>query len=85
MGFKFFRQYGIGEYIVDFYCPQRKLVIEVDGSQHYSDGGREYDELRQNYMDSLAINTIRFSNLDVLQNMNGVLTQIENELPLAPS
>ena len=70
---KFFRQYGIGEYIADFYCPQCKLVIEIDGNQHYSNDGDEYDKSRENYMNSLAIKTIRFSNSDILQNMNSVL------------
>jgi very-short-patch-repair endonuclease len=87
MGCKFYRQYGIGEYIADFYCPQHKLVIEIDGSHHYSDDGREYDMSREKYMSSLAIKTIRFSNLDVLQNIEGVLAEIakELELPLTPS
>ncbi len=79
-GCKFFRQYGIGEYIADFYCPQYKLVIEIDGSHHYSDDGNEYDQSREDYMNSLAVKTIRFSNLDVLQNIDGVLSQIEKEV-----
>jgi very-short-patch-repair endonuclease len=87
MGYKFFRQYGIGEYIADFYCPEHKLVIEIDGSHHYSEDGREYDESREEYMNSLAIKTIRFTNLDVLRNIEGVLSEIEKELelPLTPS
>ncbi len=85
MGCKFYRQYGIGEYIVDFYCPQRKLVIEIDGSQHSFGEGREYDESREEYMSSLTIKTIRFSNLDVLQNVEGVLTEIAKELELPPT
>ena len=80
MGYKFYRQYGIGEYIADFYCPQQRLVIEIDGGHHYSDAGKEYDESREKYMSSLAIKTIRFSNLDVLQNIEGVLAEIEKEL-----
>ena len=84
-GYKFFRQYGIGEYIADFYCPQQKLAIQVDGSRHYSDDSQEYDELRQEYMNSLSIRTIRFNNFDVLQNMDGVISRIESELPLTPS
>ena len=87
MGYKFYRQYGIGEYIADFYCPQHKLVIEIDGSQHYSDDGREYDESREKYMSSLGIKTIRFNNLDVLQSIEGVLAEIAKalELPLTTS
>jgi very-short-patch-repair endonuclease len=82
MGCKFYRQYGIGEYIADFYCPQHKLVIEIDGSQHYSDDGKQYDESREEYMSSLSIKTIRFTNLDVLRNIEGVLSEIEKELEL---
>jgi very-short-patch-repair endonuclease len=81
-GRKFFRQYGIGEYIADFYCPQYRLVIAIDGSQHYCSEGNEHDKSRENYMNSLAIKTIRFSNSDILQNMGSVLSRIENELTL---
>ena len=84
MGCKFFRQYGIGDYIADFYCPQRKLVIEIDGGQHYSDGKKARDKAREGYMNSLAIRTIRFTNLDVLQNMDAVLSQIEKEMQTPP-
>ena len=77
---KFFRQYGIGEYIADFYCPEHRLVIELDGGQHYSDAGSEYDKSRENYMNSMGIKTIRFSNLDILQNIDGVLAQVEESL-----
>jgi very-short-patch-repair endonuclease len=87
MGRKFFRQYGIGEYIADFYCPRHRLVIEIDGGQHYSRDGSEYDRSREDYMSSLGLRTIRFSNLDVLQNIYGVLLRIGEilELPLSPS
>jgi very-short-patch-repair endonuclease len=83
MGCKFFRQYGIGEYIADFYCPQHKLGIEVDGSQHHSNDSAEYDRVRADFMCSLDIRTIRFSNLDVLQNMDGVLLQIGEKIGTA--
>ncbi len=80
MEYKFYRQYGIGEYIADFYCPQQRLVIEIDGSQHYTEDGRKYDESREKYMSSLSIKTVRFSNSDVLQNIEGVLSEIAKEL-----
>jgi very-short-patch-repair endonuclease len=79
---KFFRQYGIGEYIADFYCPQSRLVIEIDGGQHNCSDSTEYDKLRENYMNSLSIKTIRFSNSDILQNMDSVLSRIKTELTL---
>jgi very-short-patch-repair endonuclease len=80
MDYKFNRQYGIGEYVADFYCPRNRLVIEIDGSQHYTEDGRKYDESREKYMSSLSIKTVRFSNLDVLQNIEGVLSEISKEL-----
>lgn len=76
-GIKFFRQYGIGEYIADFYSSELKLVIELDGSQHYMEDGLEYDKLREEYMQACGVKTIRFSNLDVLNNIEGVLAKIE--------
>jgi very-short-patch-repair endonuclease len=87
-GLKFFRQYGIGAYIADFYCPQRKLVIEVDGGQHFSEEGKDYDAQREHYMNSLGIYTLRFSNLDILKNLDGTwerIIQKVKELPLTPS
>ena len=86
-GFRFFRQYGIGEYIADFYCPQRKLVIEVDEGQHFCEQGKNYDGQRENYMSSLGLRTLRLSNLDVLKNRDGTLEriiEILNELPQPP-
>jgi very-short-patch-repair endonuclease len=79
-GHKFFRQYGIGEYIADFYCPQCNLVIELDGSRHGTGEGKAYDKSREDYMNSLGIRTVRFSNIDVLQNIEKVLSRIEKEL-----
>ncbi|MBC7475712.1 MAG: endonuclease domain-containing protein, partial [Candidatus Sericytochromatia bacterium] len=68
----FYRQKIIGNYIADFYCHQIKLVIEVDGSQHYTDEGIEKDKIRDEYMDNLGIKTLRFSNNDILSNIEGV-------------
>ena len=84
-GYKFFRQYGIGFYIADFYCPRLKLVIEVDGGQHYSDEGVAYDGQREGFLRGEGIRVVRFSNLDVLKNMEGVFESIQRELPPTPS
>ena len=84
-GYKFYRQYGIGPYIADFYCAEIRIVIEVDGGQHYSEEGMENDEKRSKFLTGLGIRTIRFSNLDVLKNMEGVVGCIWKELPLIPS
>ncbi len=76
LNLKFFRQYGIGEYIADFYCPAKKLVIEVDGSQHYTPEGLNYDQIRESFMKSMGITMLRFSDLAIIRHMEGVLEQI---------
>jgi len=81
-GYKFFRQYGVGPYIVDFYCPTLKIVIEVDGGQHYSEEGMVNDRQREEFLKRAGINVIRFNNLDVLKNIEGVFESIQKQLPL---
>ena len=81
IGFHFRRQFSIGHYIVDFYCPHKKLAVELDGSQHLED--REYDTIREQFMGSLGIRTVRFSNLQVRRDANkvvGVIFQILKEI-----
>ncbi len=80
LGVRFRRQYGIGNYIADFYCPNLKLVIELDGSQHFTEEGLEYDKIRENFMKNLGIKTLRFNNNDVINNIEGVLEEINNNL-----
>ena len=59
------RQKVIGRYIVDFYCAKAKLVIELDGSQHFEDTGRQADAIRDNYLKSQGLQILRYSNADV--------------------
>jgi len=73
---QFYRQKPLGNYIVDFYCPAADLVVEVDGSQHYSDQGRAKDLERDNYLASLGLQVLRFSNIEVLQELEAVLQVI---------
>jgi very-short-patch-repair endonuclease len=75
-GCQFYRQKIIGNYIVDFYCPKAKLVIEVDGSQHYSEEMLEADKQRDGYLRRSAPTVMRFSDLEVLKNINGVIERI---------
>jgi len=77
LNLKFFRQYGIGEYIADFYCPILKVVIEIDGAQHFTGEGKEYDEFRQDYMAQCGIKTIRFTNKEIFENIDGVLKYLQ--------
>lgn len=76
LGVKFRRQYGIGRYVVDFYCTELGLVIELDGDSHYEEGAQEYDRVRDAYMVSLGLQVLRFNNPDVMGNLNGVLMEI---------
>jgi very-short-patch-repair endonuclease len=74
--FQFYRQRIIGDYIVDFYCPRSKLIIEVDGGQHYQDEGDRRDKVRDDYMKNLGMRIIRISDREVLQNLHGVVERI---------
>jgi len=75
-GRKFRRQHSIGNYIVDFYCPSEKLVIELDGAGHFTYEGSQKDEKRDNYLNSLGIKVIRFENRDLKNNLDAVLKVI---------
>lgn len=66
------KQRPFGPYIVDFYCPELKLVIEVDGESHYTPEGQAYDAERTAYLESMGIRVLRFSNLEVTQNFAGI-------------
>ena len=72
-GCQFYRQKNICNYIIDFYCPAAKLIIELDGGQHYSEVGMEKDKIRDNYLASLGFTVLRFSDRDVLKNIDEVL------------
>ena len=78
-GYKFYRQYGIGAYIVDFYCPLIKLAIELDGSGHYTEAGKQADEERNVFLEGLGIKTLRFFNREIIENLYGVLECVLNE------
>jgi very-short-patch-repair endonuclease len=73
---KFRRQRPAGWYILDFYCPEKKLVIEVDGAHHYTTEGLEYDTRRTAYLESCGLKVIRFSNQDVMTGLEGVVENI---------
>ncbi len=75
-GFKFRRQHPLPPYVLDFYCAELMLVVELDGGQHYDDAGREKDRVRTDYLQRKGLDVLRFSNLDVLQNLEGVLAEI---------
>jgi very-short-patch-repair endonuclease len=77
---QFYRQKPVGNYIVDFYCPAAKLVIEIDGGQHYTERGQAQDYERDAFLKELGLSVLRFSNLDALGNIDGVVAEILRHL-----
>lgn len=73
---KFRKQRPAGWYILDFYCPEKKLVIEVDGAHHYTPEGHEYDAIRTAYLESCGIKVVRFTNREVMTNLASVAKKI---------
>ncbi len=73
---KFRRQHGIGKYIVDFYCPDFQLVIELDGDSHYQEGAQEYDYVRDEFMRAASLRILRFTNIEVMNNLDEVVLAI---------
>ena len=74
---KFLRQKILGKYIVDFYCAEAKLIVELDGSQHYEDGGMEYDAERTAYLEQFGVRVLRIPNNEVGRNFSGVCEYID--------
>jgi very-short-patch-repair endonuclease len=65
LGYRFRRQFGIGKYIVDFYCPRWQLVIEIDGPTHESEEDQGKDKIRQDFLESLGLKVRRYHNLEI--------------------
>jgi len=78
LGFKFRRQHSIGKFILDFYCPIKKLGIEIDGRQHLSN--KEYDKERNDYLNSFGVKIIRFSNDKINNDLDEVIMIIQEKL-----
>ena len=73
---KFRRQHGIGPYIVDFYCPERSLVIEVDGDSHADARQIQKDRFRDEYLQTTGLTVVRYSNDEIVKNLAGVLEDL---------
>ena len=78
--YKIRRQHPLGSYIADFYCPEKKLVIEIDGGIHDDETVKKYDEIRQKAIEFYGIKVIRFRNEDVLNRMEFVMAEIDRNL-----
>ncbi len=77
-GRKFRRQHSVGCYVLDFYCPQERLAVELDGAAHDHERAVERDEIRTRYLESFGITVLRFENRDVIDNLDGVLRMIQD-------
>ena len=86
--FSFLREYPtpfvaqkvIGSYIVDFYCRKARLSIELDGDSHYTESQKEYDRVRTTFLEMLEIKELRFTNNEVMENLEGVCEAIHAEV-----
>jgi len=79
-GMQFYRQKPIGNYIVDFFCSKVKLIIEIDGGQHYERKNELRDGVRTDYLISQGFKVLRFTNLDILKNIDNVVNKIASEI-----
>jgi len=84
-GLKFRRQYGVGKYILDFYCTKIRFAIEIDGNSHYLGDKIDQDSERAKYLSSRNIRVLRFTNLEVMENLDGVICNIYNYTTPSPS
>ena len=80
-GYRFQRQQPIGPFFGDFACRSARLVIEVDGATHSTQKERDYDALRERYLEEAGWTVIRFWNAEIYENLNGVLDSILQRLP----
>lgn len=79
-GYQFYRQKPISNFIVDFYCPKARLVIELDGGQHYHGEHKARDNRRDIFLNELGLKVLRFSDRDVFEDLASVLETIWNSL-----
>ena len=77
---KMYKQRPIRTFVADFYCPLARLVIELDGSQHYTEQGEEYDEQRTAILEQYGVQVLRFTNLDVDRHLDAVCAQIDSTI-----
>ncbi|CAM3857921.1 endonuclease domain-containing protein [Rahnella bruchi] len=80
LGVKFRRQHGIGRYIVDFYAPEISLVVELDGESHFSEKGMAADKIRTEFLCDSGMKVIRFTNLQVMQELPEILEHLRCEI-----
>ena len=77
---QFYRQKSIGNFIVDFFSPKARLVVELDGGQHFEELQIEKDKSRDDYLKNLGLQVLRFDNLQIMQSLDSVLEEIYNAI-----
>jgi very-short-patch-repair endonuclease len=80
LGYKFRRQYSVDHFVIDFYCPELKLALELDGDVHEVPEQKDYDKARQKYLEKFGIKFIRITNEEFLGNPNKAFLKIENAI-----
>jgi len=80
LGCTFYRQKPLGQYIVDFYCPKARLIIEVDGGRHFTSETAANDRVRDDFLRSVVLSVLRFSNSEILSNIDNVTENIHKNL-----
>lgn len=83
-GKKFRRQHSIGNYIVDFYCPAERLVLEIDGEVHDVDFVKEHDKVREEHLKDMSFNVIRIRNEEIFENPDNVMDKIRAQFSTTP-
>ncbi len=81
-GYKFRRQYSVGKLVLDFYCPEAKLAIEIDGSSHLHKDSKKYDRIREKFVEACNITFLRFNNNEIYEGRDSVSHKIQNALCL---
>jgi very-short-patch-repair endonuclease len=80
LGYRFLRQYSVDHFVIDFYCPELKLAVELDGDIHLIPEQKEYDRARQKYLEKFGIQFIRITNEEFLGNPNKAFSKIEKKI-----
>ena len=80
LGYRFLRQYSVDHFVIDFYCPELKLAIELDGDVHEIPEKKDYDKARQKYLEVFGIKFVRITNEEFLSNPNKAFNRIEKTI-----
>ena len=80
LGYRFLRQYSVDHFVIDFYCPELKLAVELDGDVHKIPEQKDYDKARQKYLEAFGIKFVRITNEEFLGNANKAFSKIEKKI-----